>query len=836
MRPPIPLVSSHLFVDDLRGEVSQLWRIFSFWLTAALISCGIVGVGILCSGIAVGAELHKSGFVVGGVLAVLCLLHFAALQEAWGTVALLLSLLEFDDAISREDILKKLTDYMQKHTSAKRAKSAVVPENVDFDEATLQAMEVLPVKLLGVVTSALQVGPAAVSVASAVCAVIIFLLRDVPDQVAALPVAFASLAILGGMCGFYVRIRAAVLIRKIACQQMDFNSTNQSPGVSGPLHHTHQFSPCPGFDLPLRATLLELYMNMLRRKLASTAQGQALARECMRLTVQNVQNPMLGPAGRQPIVAAIQRGWLSGLSLDELESCVFSYARAAASLCDLEVMDQVIDECLILLPQDRLQEALATRKTIQELQDNLHCSIQRRDVAALCDAIVRCESYGWPSKRLEEAYVAKCQLQQLIARLRFAADAGDLEMLSRVVKECEGLGLPERDLKAAKQRKEQLEALSGQLQAAVEAKKLGKLNEALAAAQAVDLKHDLVATAHILRDELNALLLRLSEETRKSDIDGLRDAIQSCQRADLLDDDCGVDCVLTKAQQSLAELEELMLGLNFAVQSRDLARLEDFISKCETKGVPPRYFHRAAHCQKEILSLMNNLDSARKGLDLGSLDQAIQECRIYGLPQAAFEEALTVRRRIHAVHSELKLVVESRDVEKVEAMIAECRNLGLPEQDFLDACKLKQIMDEMLVQLRACVGSQDVPEMDRQIKVCEDFGIVSHEIHSAKVQKLKIQELLQQLQASVSRQDLAALRTVLKDCKESNLRQEYMEEALDLKAHMRRLVGIWAEFAERLLRAKNAGFPQLSLQMQRGCKQSLKTCLGSCKKVCLPET
>lgn len=129
-----------------------------------------------------------------------------------------------------------------------------------------------------------------------------------------------------------------------------------------------------------------------------------------------------------------------------------------------------------------------------------------------------------------------------------------------------------------------------------------------------------------------------------------------------------------------------------------------------------------------------------------------------------------------------------------------------------------------------------MPEMDRQIKVCDDFGIVSHEIHSAKVQKLKIQELLQQLQASVSRQDLAALRTVLKDCKESNLRQEYMEEALDLKAHMRRLVGIWAEFAERLLRAKNAGFPQLSLQMQRGCKQSLKTCLGSCKKVCLPET
>eukprot|EP00435_Cladocopium_sp_Y103_P013074 s1207_g3.t1 len=354
----------------------------------------------------------------------------------------------------------------------------------------------------------------------------------------------------------------------------------------------------------------------------------------MRMTVQNAQNPMLGmlgPTERQPIVAAIQRGWLSGLSLDELESCVFSYTRAAASLCDLEVMDQVIDECLVLLPKDRLQEALATRKTIEELQDNLHCSIQRRDVAALCDAIVRCESYGWPPKRLEEAYVVKCQLQQLMARLRFAAEAADLEMLSRVVKECEGLDLPGRDLKLAKQRQEQLEALLGQLRAAAQEKNLGKLNEALAAAQAVGLKHDLVATAHILRDEFNALISRLSEETRNSDIDGLREAIQDCQRAGLLDDDCGADCALRKAHQSLAELEDLLLELNFAVQSRDLMRLEILISKCETKGVPSRYLHRAAQCRREIWSLMSNLDSARKGLDLGSLDQAIQDSRGRGL-------------------------------------------------------------------------------------------------------------------------------------------------------------------------------------------------------------
>ena len=219
-----------------------------------------------------------------------------------------------------------------------------------------------------------------------------------------------------------------------------------------------------------------MYCIVLSFAKNSTPAGRTIARECMRVAVQK--------PGQVSIVAAIQRGWLSGLTVEELESCILSYLRAAASLCDLEVMDQAIDECRSLFPEERLQEAVAARRSIEDLQENLRSSIRSRDITALCDAIVRCEAYGWPSKPLEEAYVAKCQLQQLIARLRYASGSADVDLLSKIVGECESLGLPERDLVAARQRQEQLEALLQRLQASVEERNLGELNAAINAAQA----------------------------------------------------------------------------------------------------------------------------------------------------------------------------------------------------------------------------------------------------------------------------------------------------------------------------------------------------------------
>lgn len=288
MKPPLSFASSNVYADQLRAEVSHLRRVLSSWLIAALICSALAGIGILLSGIIVGAELHKSGYIVGGILALLCLLMFGALQEAWGVVGILLSLLEFDDAISREDILKKLTNYMQKHTSAKR--TSVIPENSDFDAATLHTMEGLPVKLLEVLTRALQAVPAAVSIASVVCAVVIFLYQDVPDQVSALPIVFASLATCGAVCGCFVRAHAAVAIDRIAFEEMDFDKSSADED-----HRLHDTAP-------LRATLLELYMNMLRRKLASTLKGPPYTMEGQTVEIRKGFLPL-------------QRGTMGNLSI-----------------------------------------------------------------------------------------------------------------------------------------------------------------------------------------------------------------------------------------------------------------------------------------------------------------------------------------------------------------------------------------------------------------------------------------------------------------------------------------------------------------------------------------
>ena len=206
-----------------------------------------------------------------------------------------------------------------------------------------------------------------------------------------------------------------------------------------------------------------------------TVRGQASAREMMRTAVRS---PGHG------ILAAIQRGWLSGLPLEELENCILSYLRATATLCDLEVMDRAIDECQTLLSAERLREAAIAREQIKELLDRLRRSIEKRDVTALCNAIVQCESRGWPAKLLEEAYVAKCQLQQLIGRLRYATGSADLNLLSRVILECASLGLPERDVKPAREKYDQLQALLQQLEAAMQEKELATLNEAINAAEA----------------------------------------------------------------------------------------------------------------------------------------------------------------------------------------------------------------------------------------------------------------------------------------------------------------------------------------------------------------
>lgn len=243
MKPPISFASSHLFARKLRAEVSRLRGVLSSWLTAALISSGLSGVGILVSGIIAGALLHKSAYIVGGVLAVLCLILFAAVQEAWAAIGLWLGLLEFDDLrSSREEVLKHLNNCVHKR------KPAVLPSNADFDDVILHAMKGLPSRLVTILAKSLQAGPAIAALLSVICAVYIFM-SDIPDLISTLPIILASLAASGAIGGIAVQMRARVILRNIAVQEIELTDCHSG------------------------ATLLELHMNMLRRKLASTAEG-----------------------------------------------------------------------------------------------------------------------------------------------------------------------------------------------------------------------------------------------------------------------------------------------------------------------------------------------------------------------------------------------------------------------------------------------------------------------------------------------------------------------------------------------------------------------------------
>ena len=205
------------------------------------------------------------------------------------------------------------------------------------------------------------------------------------------------------------------------------------------------------------------------------ALGRGIARECMQAAVRS---PSAG------ITLAIQRGWLAGLPMDELENCILEYLRASARMCDLAFLDQVIEECRPMLPEEMLRGAVAERKAISLLTTNLREGIENKDFRDLCSAIAQCETSGWPPEKLQPAYAAKCELQRVIGRLHHAQGLADVDLLSQVIEECEKSGMPERDMREAKQKRKQLLSIFEALDAATIEKDPSKLLEAINVAKA----------------------------------------------------------------------------------------------------------------------------------------------------------------------------------------------------------------------------------------------------------------------------------------------------------------------------------------------------------------
>lgn len=240
MKAPILLAESGIFGQKLCSEVHHVRRFLSRSLGAALVTSGLTGIALLSAGIATGAAVDRSGYVIGGLLAVVCLLLFVNVHEALEATSILLELLEIDDAIRRDDVIKLLVKCMH------MGKEAIIPDD-DFDDLLQEAMGRLPSKMGYLLKKSLLAGPALAALAFLVCTLYILLWSDMPSLLSALSIAALVLATGGASCGFAMQQRVASMIRAIELEEVQIHTTS--------------------------ASLLSLHKNMLRRKLASTAKG-----------------------------------------------------------------------------------------------------------------------------------------------------------------------------------------------------------------------------------------------------------------------------------------------------------------------------------------------------------------------------------------------------------------------------------------------------------------------------------------------------------------------------------------------------------------------------------
>ena len=199
-------------------------------------------------------------------------------------------------------------------------------------------------------------------------------------------------------------------------------------------------------------------------------EGQSLAREYFRTAIQN-------PGGG--ISFAIEKGWLAGLAVEEMEGNIMLYLRASANLCNLSLLETVIGECRGVLPESKLHEAITAKDRIQELTANLNAAISQLDIQLLMEAIQQCESDGWPKASLRTALTAREQIEQLLAKIRSALGQADCHLLDSVIAECEKAGLPEGSLREAREKRQALASLQQALHAAMEAKDLDQLHEVI---------------------------------------------------------------------------------------------------------------------------------------------------------------------------------------------------------------------------------------------------------------------------------------------------------------------------------------------------------------------
>ncbi|CAE8742965.1 unnamed protein product, partial [Polarella glacialis] len=231
-------------------------------LPLVLAGTTLLGLALFVGGIVIGTSSHKSGFVVGGAFALTCLGITVSTLDAWERAKLVLTLLELHEASPRAEILQQLQEYNKFSTKT----LPVDPGELDaLLVATYSGLTPILCKKLVV---AFQWGPLFFVAAAISSAVATGVVESIPTALHVLSICVAALGGLAMIFGLYV-------LRRFF---MPVISQNLKAQVPAPAPLGLPGDPEMGPAAPCTATMLELHVNMLRRKLGSTPHGQAAAR------------------------------------------------------------------------------------------------------------------------------------------------------------------------------------------------------------------------------------------------------------------------------------------------------------------------------------------------------------------------------------------------------------------------------------------------------------------------------------------------------------------------------------------------------------------------------
>lgn len=152
------------------------------------------GVVLLIVGIAVGVLSHWSGFLVGGLLFIACLVGAVMFWDLWGTVSVGLSMFELASC-PREELVQKLQQYKQKTGTPEQADEST-------DIALRKMCEKIADTILSKFTMAFQWGPLLFTALAILACVLSVVIEGAPTGL----LVASIVAVVDGMFASFVGI------------------------------------------------------------------------------------------------------------------------------------------------------------------------------------------------------------------------------------------------------------------------------------------------------------------------------------------------------------------------------------------------------------------------------------------------------------------------------------------------------------------------------------------------------------------------------------------------------------------------------------------------------